>query len=741
MNDDLLMNDTLNDFAFTQTEALFTGRKFLGSGKENKNVNQKQNVQNGLIYDLQELQNALVKDISLDDSTFLTESQCLVTNNNNKNEDKTRILKDNTHILNQVNNDKAEKFQNISSQSSSLVSMPKGSIENKSSYNYKNIITNSFRNKHKGEISVSDKLCEDIKSLKNNGEEFKIKQSNISRVEGKPLVVNNEDESSKTINCNLQSKSQAFDSMYKLSSWGLPEAVLEKYESRKVTQMFPWQVECLNNVSVLNDCKNLVYSAPTSAGKTLVAEILAIKTVLERQKKVIFILPFVSIVREKMYYFQDILGTSGVRVEGFMGSYNPPGGFNSVQVAICTIEKANSLINRLLEEGNLSCIGAILVDEVHLLGDPSRGYLLELLLTKLRYISRKDETVNIQIIGMSATLPNLNHLAKWLDAELYTTNFRPIPLHEQALVCGEIYDNNLKLIRKLSPLPELGTDTDNILQLCLETIKDSCSILIFCPTKNWCENLSQQIATAFFKIGISKSQSGELLRTQLNTNLIMELLSQLKYCPVGLDEILRKTVSFGVAFHHAGLTMDERDIIEGAFRNGAIRVLVATSTLSSGVNLPARRVIIRTPNFHGKPLDTLTYRQMIGRAGRMGKDSVGESFLICQKNDHKVAKELMSAHLKPIESCLEGEGKLKRAILEVIASGVASSPEDVAMFTQCTLLAVEDADSEDLNNPIEEAVAFLRKYEFIRLQKQEDGKERYVATSLGNYCLLCQYIF
>ncbi|XP_018568952.2 DNA polymerase theta [Anoplophora glabripennis] len=499
--------------------------------------------------------------------------------------------------------------------------------------------------------------------------------------------------------------------------------------------MFPWQVECLSNISVLNDRANLVYSAPTSAGKTLIAEILAIKTVLEYQKKVIFILPFVSIVREKMYYFQDILGTSGVRVEGFMGSYNPPGGFNSVQIAICTIEKANSLINRLLEEGNLSCIGAILVDEVHLLGDPSRGYLLELLLTKLRYISRKDKSINIQIIGMSATLPNLNHLSKWLDAELYTTNFRPIPLHEQAHVCGEIYDNKLKLVRKLSPLPELGTDTDNILQLCLETIRDSCSVLIFCPTKNWCENLSQQIATAFFKIGSSKSKWGDLLHSQLNTNLIIELLEQLKYCPVGLDAILRKTVSFGVAFHHAGLTMDERDIIESAFRNGVLRVLVATSTLSSGVNLPARRVIIRTPNFHGKPLDTLTYRQMIGRAGRMGKDSVGESLLICQKNDYKIAKELMSAHLKPVESCLEGAGKLKRAILEVIASGVASSPEDVALFTQCTLLAVEDEDSEDLSNPIEEAVSFLRKYEFIRLQKQEDGKEKYVATSLGKACL------
>lgn len=222
----------------------------------------------------------------------------------------------------------------------------------------------------------------------------------------------------------------------------------------------------------------------------------------------------------------------------------------------------------------------------------------------------------------------------------------------------------------------------------------------------------------------------------------MELLEQLKYCPVGLDQILRKTVSFGVSFHHAGLTMDERDIIEAAFRNGALRILVATSTLSSGVNLPARRVIIRTPIFHGKPIDIFSYRQMIGRAGRMGKDSMGESFLICQKKDFNVVKELMSAKLTPVESCLEGAGKLKRAILEVVASGVASTPEDIDLFTKCTLLAVEGENSDiNLSNPINDAVLFLKENEFIRLQKQEDGSEKFVATSLGKVHSLITKVF
>ncbi|XP_011875915.1 PREDICTED: DNA polymerase theta-like [Vollenhovia emeryi] len=519
---------------------------------------------------------------------------------------------------------------------------------------------------------------------------------------------------------------------YKLSSWGLSPNILQKYTARGVECMFPWQMECLSNHLVMQERRNLVYSAPTSAGKTFVAEILLIKTVLERKKKVIFILPFVSVVREKMYYFQDLLSDTGIRVEGFMGGNVPPGGFAATHVAIATIEKANSLVNRLMEENDLSSLGAVIIDELHLLGDPNRGYLLELLLTKLKYMTLHNNNINIQLIGMSATLPNLTLLAKWLSAELYKTDFRPVPLHEYCKVGANIFDNKLNLVRTLTELQELETDADNILQLCIETISDGHSVLIFCPTKKWCEKLAEQIATAFFKLGCEDTKLGEMLKKEINSALIRETLEQLKRSPSGLDDVLKNTISFGISFHHAGLTMDERDIIEGSFRTGSLRVLIATSTLSSGVNLPARRVIIRSPLFGGSLLNTLSYKQMIGRAGRMGKDSAGESILICKPNERNAAASLLSAALNPIESCLNDSTLLIRALLEAVASEVLYTHEDLELYISCTLISLkEQSDVRTFSNA---AMKFLLDNEFLLLQTTEQVS-RWVATPLGKACL------
>ncbi|KGL85254.1 DNA polymerase theta, partial [Tinamus guttatus] len=548
-----------------------------------------------------------------------------------------------------------------------------------------------------------------------------------------------------------------------LASWGLPKAVLEKYHSLGVVQMFEWQAECLMLGQVLEG-RNLVYSAPTSAGKTLVAELLILKRVLETRKKALLILPFVSVAKEKKRYLQALFQEVGVHVEGYMGSISPAVRFSALDVAVCTIEKANGLINRLIEEKQMDSLGMVVVDELHMLGDSHRGYLLELLLTKVRYLTEKVAKrkakmkspgfSGIQIVGMSATLPNLGLLASWLDAELYSTDFRPVPLMEWVKIGSNIYDSSMNLVREFQPRLQLKGDEDHVVSLCYETVCDGHSVLLFCPSKNWCEKLADIIAREFYNVqqAESSAKNSALSPVVVDREGINDLLDQLKHSPSGLDSVLQRTLPWGVAFHHAGLTFDERDLIEGAFRQGLIRVLAATSTLSSGVNLPARRVIIRTPVFGGKLLDILTYKQMAGRAGRKGVDTVGESILVCKPSERSKGTALLQGSLKPVCSCLlrrEGEGvaaSMKRAILEIIVGGVASTPDDVQTYAACTLLACSLNDSKWGNEKdqdrvrtgaIEACVVWLLENEFIQvLDSGDEGKGKvYHPTHLGSATL------
>ncbi|XP_054244104.1 DNA polymerase theta [Indicator indicator] len=548
-----------------------------------------------------------------------------------------------------------------------------------------------------------------------------------------------------------------------LASWSLPKAVLDKYHSLGVVQMFEWQAECLMLGQVLEG-KNLVYSAPTSAGKTLVAELLILKRVLETRKKALLILPFVSVAKEKKCYLQALFQEVDVRVEGYMGSMSPAGRFSALDVAVCTIEKANGLINRLIEEDKMDSLGVVVVDELHMLGDSHRGYLLELLLTKVRYVTEKVAKrqakmtspgfSGIQIVGMSATLPNLGLLASWLDAELYCTDFRPVPLKEWVKIGSNIYDSSMNLVREFQPKLQLKGDEDHVVSLCYETVCDGHSVLLFCPSKNWCEKLADIIAREFYSLqqAESSAKNSACAQTVVAREGIEEVLDQLKRSISGLDSVLQRTLPWGVAFHHAGLTFEERDIIEGAFRQGLIKVLAATSTLSSGVNLPARRVIIRTPMFGGKLLDVLTYKQMAGRAGRKGVDTEGESILVCKPSERSKGTALLQGSLKPVCSCLlrrEGEGvasSMKRAILEIIVGGVANTPDDVHTYASCTLLASslkedkrvhEKAQDKAQTGPIEACVAWLLENEFIQVLDSGNDVEAkvYHPTHLGSATL------
>lgn len=522
-----------------------------------------------------------------------------------------------------------------------------------------------------------------------------------------------------------------------IASWFLPPPVERWFKSKGLSSIFEWQRDCLKSEGVLNG-KNLIFSAPTSAGKTLVADILMLKQVFENRKKVLVILPFVSIAREKMLTLQSMLRDTHARVGGFMGTHHAKGGIDGVDIAISTIEKANNIILKLIQDKTLDKLGAIIVDELHLVGDHSRGHLLELLLTKVMFVSHKFK-YKIQVVGMSATLPNLDDLGAWLSSSVFKTDFRPVPLVENIKIGRAIFETStMKNIYNLTKAM-YQSESDDVIYLTIKTILDGYGVIVFWNNKSGVEALAARLSTRVKDVLKGSGGAKDRMSRFIDAEKIENVLAQMKGCPIKEDQKLVEVIKSGVGFHHAGLCMEQREIVEDAFRDGALRVLVATSTLSSGVNLPARRVIIRTPCIYGnKMMDVMMYKQMIGRAGRKGIDEKGESYLLCADDkEGEIGKKLVSATYPPVKSCLYGNSTdepspaLKRAVLEAIVTGLVTSIEEANLYLNATLLSHDtDEDAESFKVQLDKTLDYLSKFKFVTFT---DGKLE--PTQLGKGCV------
>lgn len=471
--------------------------------------------------------------------------------------------------------------------------------------------------------------------------------------------------------------------------FGLPSKVKDLILRFKgIQDLYEWQKTCLS-LDSLQQRRNLIYSLPTSGGKTLVAEILIFKELLCRKKDALLILPYISLVQEK------VRGLAGFGIEldfmveeyaGSKGKFPPVKRRNKNSLYITTIEKGHSLVNSLIENDRLDNIGLVVVDELHMLGDGSRGAILEMTLSKILYMSK-----STQIIGMSATLGNVGDLQTFLNAENYINDFRPVELKEYVKVKDSIYEVDPKeetcfsFSRLLDFKYSSGMqkmDPDHIIALATEVIPQL-SCLIFCATKKNCENLAGMICKYLNKEFLKHKQAEKAT-----------LLGELKSSGNGsLCPVLQKTVPFGLAYHHSGLTSDERKLVEEAYSSGVLCLITCTSTLAAGINLPARRVILRSPYVAAEFLKRSQYKQMVGRAGRAGIDAMGESILILQDKDINMAKKLLSA---PMEECYsnllhDGGRGLLSLILSLIGLKITTTVEQVRDFMKGTLLSVQEA--------------------------------------------------
>ncbi|XP_052444930.1 helicase POLQ-like [Carassius gibelio] len=514
--------------------------------------------------------------------------------------------------------------------------------------------------------------------------------------------------------------------------FGLPSKVKDLIlKLKRIQDLYEWQKTCLSLDSV-QQRKNLIYSLPTSGGKTLVAEILIFKELLCRKKDALLILPYISLVQEKVRGLSSFGIELDFMVEEYAGSkgrFPPVKRRNKNSLYVTTIEKGHSLVNSLIENDRLDNIGLVVVDELHMLGDGSRGAILEMTLSKILYMSK-----STQIIGMSATLGNVGDLQTFLNAENYTNDFRPVELKEYVKIKDSIYEVNpreetcFSFSRLLDFKYSSGMqkmDPDHIIALATEVIPQQ-SCLIFCATKKNCENLAGMICKYLNKEFLKHKKAEKAT-----------LLGELKSSGNGsLCPVLQKTVPFGLAYHHSGLTSDERKLVEEAYSSGVLCLLTCTSTLAAGINLPARRVILRSPYVATEFLKRNQYKQMVGRAGRAGIDAMGESILILQHKDIDMAKKLLST---PMEKCYsnllhDGGRGLLSLVLSLIGLKITTTVEQVRDFMKGTLLSVQEAQvspERSLWDLTVESIDTLKQKSLIEVSADVNNQTILQITRLG----------
>lgn len=497
----------------------------------------------------------------------------------------------------------------------------------------------------------------------------------------------------------------------KIQYLNLPDSIKRFYIDSGIESLYPPQAAAVD--AGLLEGKNIVAAIPTASGKTLLAEFAMLRSILdERKGKALYIVPLRALASEKyerFLCFENIKKSDGRGVSTGIAT----GDFDSrdewlgdFDIVVATSEKVDSLLrnrSHWMEE-----ITVVIADEIHLIDSPDRGPTLEIVLAKLM-------TQKPQIIALSATIGNAEEVAKWLSAELVISEWRPIVLKEGVFFGRAISFGN-KTRREIKEFHK-----DNTISLVADTMKEGGQCLVFESSRKNSEGMAGRLGMSISNL-MDKETKEKLknLADDIHETSEVDTAKKLALC-----------VRNGSAFHHAGLIGEQRKIIETAFRNGLIKVIAATPTLAAGLNLPARRVIIKgyrryDVNFGQVPIPVLEYKQMAGRAGRPRLDPYGESVLVAKTFDElqELMEQYVLAGAEKIWSKLGTENALRTHILSIIVTGFAQNMDELLKFMRNTFYSTQQ-EPWSLKAVIEKIIGFLVEKKMI---VQNEGL---FATRLG----------
>ncbi|MBD3383013.1 MAG: DEAD/DEAH box helicase, partial [candidate division Zixibacteria bacterium] len=510
--------------------------------------------------------------------------------------------------------------------------------------------------------------------------------------------------------------------MEDLKACGFPDILIQSWKDSVGDTLLPLQEKAIREFDLLGQ-SNLIISAPTSSGKTFCGEI-AMARALTAGRKAVYLVPLKALAEERYHDFQQKYARLGLKTiisTGDRRKHDFAFQRGDFDLAVVIFEKFSQLLTRNLDI--LSLIDLILIDELQMIGDSGRGSSLELLLLKIK-VAR----YNCRLVGLSAVLSSSGDLANWLSAGLLTSSYRPVDLYQGVLWQGR-FDYRSYNSGQIGS--ELVLDDDNLapedqlLRSVVNFIETGEKVLVFLKSRVSCQYFAESITDMV-----------EPLRAD---DAIKALSSGDR---TGLGDKLIELLEYGVAFHHADLSFEQRRILEHGFRAGKIRVIFATTTLAMGLNLPAGVVFLEpfkfAPGCYHKRLlahhlNWSEYENMCGRAGRLRyTDRPGKALLLVNSEFEKevIWNKFMLGKPSEFEGHL-AQKSTADLMLDLVASGCCRTLDDVAGALQKSFSRAPFMDED-----IKEACEFCYKRNFI-VDREGACESTALGDTIAGYGISC----